>query len=171
MSHIYIADLAEYNAGRLVGRWIEMTEDHEDNLERINDALAEMEEATGSEEFVVHDYNDEAHNMGETSDWERLAAWQALALSEEAFVPALEAFGDHYLSDNYDEAMEFINDRYRGNWRSAAEYVEEFVGDVYGDVPSWLTGYIDFDKMADDFNGTDITVVDGGIGVFIFANA
>lgn len=170
MSRIYIADLAAYNDGRLVGAWVDMTDDPDDNIESINDALAQLEDATGNEEFIIHDYDD-AYNMGETSAWEHVAAWQALALGEEAFVPALKAFGDHYISHDYDEARAFVDDRYRGNWRSAAEYVEEFVGDVYGDVPSWVAGYIDFDKMAEDFSGTDIIVVDGGIGVFIFANS
>jgi antirestriction protein len=170
MSRIYIADLACYNAGRLVGRHVEMTDDADDNLEAIEAAIEEMkEERPDSESFIVHDYDD-GISLGETSDWRKLATFGALFEEHgEAFRACVDSFGAHYVSSDFDEASEFFSDHHRGHYTSVADYAEEMSDD--SEVPERFRQYINYGSMAHDWtcNG-DITAVEVGDGVHIFTN-
>ena len=170
MSSIYIADLAQYNAGRLIGRHVEMTDNADDNLEAIEAAIEDMKaKRPSSEEFIVHDYDD-GINLGETSDWKKLATFGALFEEHgEAFKACCEVFGEHYISGDFDEAAEFFSDHYRGEHSSAADYIASQSEDR--EIPSWLEFYIDWANMARDLeiNG-DFKAVESGSTVFIFSN-
>ena len=58
MARIYVADLAEYVSGNLVGRWFDL-EDFEGTAEDLHAAIAQYvlrTEQTGHEEWAIHDY-------------------------------------------------------------------------------------------------------------------
>jgi antirestriction protein len=170
MSRIYIADLAAYNSGRLVGRWVDMTENADVNLEAIEAAIQSMQaDRPGSEEFVVHDYDD-GINLGETSEWEKLATFGALFEEHgDAFRACVDSFGARYIPADYSDAESFFEERYRGEYPSVGDYAEEFFRETGGPIPEALEFYIDWAAMGRDwsYNG-DITVAEFSGGVYIF---
>ena len=52
---IYIASLSDYNAGRLLGRWIDANQSAEKLHADIREMLAESKEPP-AEEWAIHDY-------------------------------------------------------------------------------------------------------------------
>ena len=52
---IYVASLADYNSGRLRGRWIDADQPAEAIREQIVEMLAESNEPI-AEEWAIHDY-------------------------------------------------------------------------------------------------------------------
>ncbi len=52
---IYVASLADYNSGRLHGRWIDAGQSAEAIREQIAEMLAESKEPI-AEEWAIHDY-------------------------------------------------------------------------------------------------------------------
>jgi len=53
---IYVASLADYNAGRLHGRWIDADQPIQVIREEIAAMLAESKEHFGAEERAIHDH-------------------------------------------------------------------------------------------------------------------
>ncbi len=51
---IYVADLAAYNNGKLLGVWIDATQDPDDIQEQIYEMLVNSSEGF-SEEYAIHD--------------------------------------------------------------------------------------------------------------------
>ena len=60
---IYVACLASYNAGRLIGEWITPANDEEKLLAQIDKILKASPEPD-AEEWAIHDYNN-FPNLGE----------------------------------------------------------------------------------------------------------
>src|SRR3954463_11580572 len=83
---VWIACLASYNAGRLVGEWVDATDIDYFNeaVERIKVAAVKAARADGEsalyfpvpEEFAIHDYNnfprEIVSSLGEYPDWEKV---------------------------------------------------------------------------------------------------
>lgn len=65
-----------------------------------------------------------------------------------------------WLANGCDEDADEFTDSYAGEWLNLEDYAEEFVRDVY-DVPEWCEYYIDYEKMARDWQyGGDIWTAD-----------
>ena len=166
---IYIASLAAYNAGLLIGAWATLdSDDADENLETIEATIAKLKaERPTDEEFVVHDYDD-GINIGETSDWKRLAHLGALLerVDPDHVKGIVSAVGEHYLPTDVDEAEEFIRDRFHGEYDSLEDWAYSYHEDRGTDLGA-LAGHIDWEGVARDLSH-DYSVVEAGRGILIF---
>jgi antirestriction protein len=163
MPRIYVASLADYNAGRLHGRWIDAAQDADDTHAEIRAMLASSREPV-AEEWAIHDYDDfGAINLGEYESIEKVAG---IAQGIEEHGEAFAAF----LSNDSDATAEQFEEAYRGTYRTVEDFADELIEEgILGEIPEALEPYIDTEKFAHDLEvGGDIFTVDGGEGVFIF---
>ncbi len=170
---IYVASLADYNAGRLHGVWIDATL----NKEEINEAVTKMLKRSPepfAEEYAIHDF--EGFGPLRLSEYESLETVERLAqgISEHgmAFAHFASCFGttDADLLDDFGNA-------YIGHYDSVKEYAEELLVDLGAEqvlekmVPEGLASYIhiDVDFFANDLEiSGDIMTSEGDDGVYIF---
>jgi len=174
---IYVACLACYNAGRMVGRWIDAEQDA-GAIEAERAAM--MDPVTGEhdpcclphEETAIHDFEGfEGIRLGES---ESLADVAKLAELLEEHGAAFGAWYDNETRDLADDLGEEFQEQFRGEWRSLEEYAEDWLEQTGGlaDVPESLRYYFDFAAFGRDLetNG-DVWTVDGGAGVYVFENS
>ena len=161
---IYVACLAAYNNGCLHGRWIDATTPDE-----IMDAVRAMLAASpepGAEEWAIHDY--EGFEGASLSEYASLETVCALAdfIEEHGELGGklLEHFGD----DLAEARAAF--EEYAGEFRSAADFVEELHDDTGTQIPDSLRYYIDWEALARDMtlNGEIIAIQAGFDEVHIF---
>ena len=166
---IYVASLADYNAGRLHGRWIDCDKEVEDIRQEIAEMLAKSREPI-AEEYAIHDYEcfDPVH-LREYEDLERVAEIAKLiGEHRELIAHVVEHCGG---LDQLDEAKRLIDEEYAGEWKSFAEWAEDFLEDTgqLENVPESLRFYFDFGRYAHDceLSGDVFTIeVDGNVHVF-----
>lgn len=167
---IWIGDLAAYNEGRLVGRWIDVAEfDTASDLQDIiNDEILEA----GHEEFYVGDYSD-FPNMGQYPDLDKVAAI-ARAMQEED-PEIVMAFVENIGPDYVDDALvDQINEAYQGTFNDLGDYAYELLsgqGTVSQLQEMGIEGYFDYDSYGRDLDlGGDIWTANVSDGVAIFWN-
>jgi antirestriction protein len=167
---IYVASLADYNAGRLHGEWITLDEDRDALWAHVQSMLASSPEPI-AEEWAIHDFEgfgplalDEYENLdavhriaaGIAEHGEAFAHWASL-LDRNEWSEELDAFIDHYL----------------GSWSSMEEFVEQMLDDMGIDTdeigPEFLQPYIhvDIEALARDV-AMDYRVSEGREGVHVF---
>ncbi|MFT3663046.1 MAG: antirestriction protein ArdA [Gordonia sp. (in: high G+C Gram-positive bacteria)] len=118
---IYVASLADYNNGRLHGRWIDATTDTETVSSEIAAILATSPEPD-AEEFAIHDY-DEFGSL-RLDEYEQIddVVTTAKLIAEHG-----EAYATYTQHVGIDEASEedFTN-RYAGNYPSIEAFIDAF---------------------------------------------
>lgn len=160
---VWVACLASYNAGRLIGEWVDATD--VDNLHeakgRVSAEAVKAAKAAGEypvyfgdpEEFAIHDYDgfgSLSSTLGEYPDWETVANVGALIEAHgEAFLAYLEAcevdLGE-VTEDGFHEA-------YGGEFDSEENYARDYV-DSCGwagaskEVLDALDPYLDWESIA-----------------------
>jgi len=157
---IYVADLADYNAGILRGRWIEIDEhtDVADIWEEICEMLAEK----GHEEWAVHDYNNlPSSELGEWPSFDKVVE-VAHAVIEYGY-----DLVDGYLSCASLEDLSELDNRFIGIYESLEDYAHEYISDCV-DLEKALGNlavYFDYEAFARDLDlGGDINVVRLSLG-------
>lgn len=169
---IYVASLADYNAGRLHGEWLDATEPIEQIHERIQAMLAKSKELA-PEEFAVQDYeNFGSVRIGEYDTIEHISRIaQGIAEHGSAF--------DAWVTLTDDEDMwDSFSDSYLGRFDSLTDYAERLAEDLgYLDaldqaVPDFLKPFIRFDaeQFARDlrYSGSVSTIESNDNGVWVF---
>lgn len=168
---IYVASLADYNAGDLHGCWI----DADQPVTEIHDAIARMLSQSLqpiAEDWAIHDYeNFGGLRLSEFEDLERVSE-AACGIVEHG--PLFAAVVSHFGGlGNLDEARRYMEDGCRGAFSSLADYAEELIGDCYADalkpLPEFIRGHIDWDGIGRDLelSGDIFTIVcDGQLYVF-----
>lgn len=143
---IYAACLASYNAGRLVGCWIDCEgKDADDIQQEIADMLAASPEP-GAEEWAIHDYCGIPSSFGEHPDLEKLAEYVAMVEEHgEAWDAYCEWMGNYATPEHF-------ADCYRGEYKSPEDFAEEFHEEMgsLAAVPENLRYYIDWKGVARD---------------------
>ena len=170
MPRIYIANLAAYNAGKLIGLHADLDGTADMNLEDINNTIATLRTGDPAcEEVAVHDYEG-MPSMGEHPDFKKVATVAALINDDEDRTRAyIEAVGMHYVLADYDDALRAIEDAFVGAYGEEGEYAESMTDDH--DVPDHIKLYIDYERMERDWEmGGDISRVTVDGTVFIFNN-
>ena len=168
---IYVASLADYNAGRLLGKWIDASQSVDDIRSEIAGMLAESSELI-AEEWAIHDYeNFEGLRLPEFADTESVA--QAAHLIVEhgpVFAGLLNHFGG---LGALKEAQSYMDDGYRGEFDSLGDYAAALIEDCYGDalkqLPDFIRYHIDYEGIGRDLDmGGDVFTVecDGRVHVF-----
>ncbi|MCG3126036.1 MAG: hypothetical protein CHACPFDD_00864 [Phycisphaerae bacterium] len=168
---IYVASLADYNAGRLHGRWISAAQPAEDIHTAIQEMLSESREPI-AKDWAIHDYEHFGElRLCEFADIEKVAATARGIVEHGAvFTGLVSHFGG---TQSIDEATRYMQEGYRGAFERLSDYAQELIEDCYNEslskLPDFIRYHIDFEGIADDMqmNGDIFTVeCDGQIHVF-----
>ncbi len=163
LPRIYVASLADYNAGRLHGRWIDADQDIDDIRAEVAAMLAESPEPV-AEEWAIHDYENFAElRLSEFEDLEQVAEAARLI---GRYGPVVAGLLNHLGGlDALDEANRYMEEAYRGEYDRPADYAEALLDDCYSDVlkalPDFIRCRIDYEGIADDLQmGGDIFIIE-----------
>jgi antirestriction protein len=157
---IYIANLAQYNAGKLVGEWIDVPSD-------VEDLQAEITRIVGSDEWAIHDY--EGYNgLGEHPD---LAKVVAIADALEEYPQAVVEWAETATND--DDLKSFIEERWQGTFRDVEAWAIDYIDSAY-DVEKMLgdlSYYFDYAAFGRDAEMSgDIVTIDTPDGLAVLSN-
>lgn len=150
---IYVTSLADYNAGRLHGRWIDANQPADAIREEIAQMLAESKEPM-AEEYAIHDY--EYFGDLQLSEYAGIdqVAEAAYQISEHGsvFASLLAYVGG---TSCVEEALRYMEEGYCGEYDSLTDYVEQFIDDCYADslkgLPEFIRCHIDYEAIGRDF--------------------
>lgn len=130
MPRIYVADLAAYNAGRLVGEWIDLSEfDDVDDLTTKVETDILRKAKTGHEEWAIDDYEGFGGiRVGEYDSLETvLSHAQRLGDEPGKYVAWINARGES-------DAENFDPDCVHGPYESESAYVDDYIENCFGDL-------------------------------------
>ena len=150
---IYVASLADYNEGRLHGRWI----DADQSAEELGDAVQEMLAGSplpGAEEWAIHDY--EGFGPLRLDEFESLKDVAKVAARIARYGAVFAAWADHVGMDS--ELLDGFTDAYLGEYDSGEAFAEEVLGEsgviekVLEHLPESLRPYVtvDYEGYFDD---------------------
>ena len=168
---IYVASLADYNSGRLHGRWIDADQPADAIREQIGQMLAESKEPI-AEEWAIHDYDNFAGlSLSEYEDLDKVAEVAFLIKEHGPLFAALASyFGG---TSGIDDARRYMEEGYRGEYDSLEDYAQEVTEDCFGDalkgLPDFIRYHIDWEGIARDMElGGDVITfeIDGKTHVF-----
>lgn len=168
---IYVASLADYNAGRLLGRWIDLTQGEEHVHAEIKAMLAESREMV-AEEWAIHDFEGFGRvGLGEYTDIGTVLELADLIREHGSVFPALVEYVGGI--DNLAEAERYMQEGYCGEFASVRDYVEDMLDDCYGDaigrLPDFIRYHIDYSGIAHDLEcGGDIFTLEVAHSVHVF---
>jgi hypothetical protein len=152
---IYVADLHEYNSGRLIGTWL--TPGDYGSVEELAAAISRAM-THPDHEWAIHD--SEYVKVGEH---ESLAALLAIAeASEEWGTEKVQAAIDYGIADSLEDIGDAIADHDGGEFASKEDWAEEYISSCYdlGKMLGNLANYFDYKAFARDAElGGDISFV------------
>jgi antirestriction protein len=169
---IYVASLADYNNGRLLGAWIDATIGADAIYEQIQAMLARSREPA-PEEWAIHDY--EGFGSKQLGEFERIEEVAALAEGIAKYGPAFAAWVDYSGLDAED--WHYFEAAYLGEYPTLTAYAEQIIDDmgwqqeVDALLPESLKPYakIDAEAMGEDLRlGGEIYVLESDSGVYVF---
>lgn len=174
MPRVWIGSLADYNAGRLHGEWVDAGVDAETLHDAVRDILKASPEP-GAEEFGIFDYdNFGAYRPGEYEPLDQVAA---VARGIVECGPAFAAWAD--LDEGGEGLLESFHDCYLGEYDSPEDWAQETLDSsdlgeqVDRAVPESLRPYVQIDYAAfarDCRLSGDVVFVDRSGGVWVFRN-
>lgn len=171
--HIWAASLADYNAGRLHGEWLEAARPV-DELESDIAAMLARSRQPNAEEWAIFDY--EGFGKLRLGEYEALATVSRVAMGIAEHGPAFAAWAQIHDADP--GMLEAFEDSYLGEYESAEAFAQTIVDDFGVDdtlgreLPAWLAAHVSVDLagIARDLQiGGDVWVEDdpnGGVWVF-----
>jgi len=168
---IYVASLSDYNAGRLLGRWIDANQSVEKLHADIREMLAESKEPP-AEEWAIHDY--EGFGGLQLAEYASMEDVAGLAKGIEEHGRVFAELTNHFGGlSGLEEARKYMEEGYRGEYESIGDYVEQLLEDCYGDVlralPDFIRYHIDRDGIASDMEmGGDIFIIEVGRAAHVF---
>lgn len=183
---VWIGCLASYNAGRLIGEWVDAVDIDEMNecRDRVAAAAVEAAKAAGEypvyfgdpEEFFLADHEGFGFNIGEYPNWEAVATIGALIESHGsdfvAFLQWRDNTGAGDPLEDADELEDAFGAVYCGEADSERDAAYQIVDELgFGDFEaghsfwdSTLASYLDWDSIARDlFRHGPYSLVDGRI--------
>lgn len=172
----YVADLAAYNAGRMIGQWIDLDGLTADEIKEAVQAVIDASPFPGAEEYAIHDWDGLPSTFGEWPDWEAVAAYVA---TMEELGPDDETRAAYrcWLESGSGDAgdVDSFRDAYAGCYHSGAAYAEDSayeLGLLDGTERRWPFYCIDWEaawrelEMAGDCWGGYVSPH----GFFVFRN-
>lgn len=165
---IYVADLAAYNNGMLVGEWLDLSDydDGSEVMDAIQDLLSQWSEESGEEreEYAIHDYENfdsglYSEYMGE-DDFDKVI--KSYKLSEEKGVPM--SVISHIIREyDPDDVEEWYDEHFEGEFDSDTDLAYNYVDMVGGASElgkDTLERYFDYEAFGRDL-AYDYTEIDG----------
>lgn len=146
----YVADLAAYNSGRMIGQWVALDGLDADEMRAAVQSVIDASPFPGAEEYAIHDWDGLPSSFGEWPDWDVVAAYVA-AMEELGGAEEREAFRlwrENIGGDSLD--VEEFRDAYCGCYDSGEAYAEELAYEIdaagvdWGGQCAWPLGCIDW---------------------------
>ena len=169
---IYVASLADYNAGRLHGCWIDAATDVEDIYEGVQ-AMLKASKELFAEEWAIHDY--EGFGSYRLSEYESFERVSKIAHAIEEHGDPFSAWLKHEDDDDIDALVERFEEGYRGHFDSPKDFAVEWcMGCGWNTLtPTQLDenyGIIDWEHIAHELEiGGTFSFVDAKpYGVWVF---
>lgn len=167
---IYVASLADYNAGRLHGVWLDADDELEDLHAGIDAMLANSIE-DGAEEYAIHDFD--GFGAFRVSEYDTIGVVSKIAQGIRDQGAAFSHWADHVGTSDPDELDRF-EDHYLGRWDSTEAFVEELIDDfginrMLDEIPTPWRYYIHIDTktLARDLE-SDYVISEDGDGIYLF---
>lgn len=170
---IWIASLADYNAGRLHGEWVDAAVGTDDLL-RTAQRIVDTSREPGAEEWAIFDYdNFSTYRVGEYED---LAMVATVARGIARFGPAF-AFWAEESEGHFDDLEVGFEDAFMGFYESHDDFLDTMLDDLGVDdameaVPRWLSVHVSVDRdglIRDVQASGDIHIEDApGGGIYVF---
>ncbi|RMB77657.1 antirestriction protein ArdA [Rhodococcus sp. SBT000017] len=144
--HIWIGSLADYNAGRLHGEWLDAAVDSIDLQAAVNRILASSHEPD-AEEWGIFDYDD--FGDFQVGEYEALDQVAAVAQGIVKYGPAFASWAE--IHDGNPDMLAQFEDCFMGTYESPAAWAREVIegSDIEvtldREIPADLRAYIQFD--------------------------
>jgi len=135
---VYIADLAAYNEGKLVGEWIDLSDfsSGSDVMNKINELLEKWseEQKEKREEYAVHDMENFPkelydESMGEEDFQKVIDYWEAVSNSDYP-KEVIEEYMNLKGEDDFVDAVNSMDKSYHGKYSSKADFAEQLISDI-----------------------------------------
>lgn len=141
---IYLTNLAKYNQGSLVGKWVDLPLDPDELEKELKSVLGEDEEYFITDydaPFIIHEYE----NMNDLNDF----AEKLDGLDEHDQHRVVHLLDTHGF--DWEQALESYEEVTFYTGMDLADVAEELVEEgIFGDIPESIQGYLDYDKIARD---------------------
>lgn len=147
MTSVFIQSLEDYNAGRIVGEWVDVEGMDESELQdAINKILAKSKEEVAEEwEFAGYEGFYTLNLCGYSSIKTVITLATAINEHGEAYAIYADYVGLRYAT------TEGFEDSYYGAWDSFKDFAENLFDECYlSQVPESVRFYIDYDAFARD---------------------
>ena len=159
MLKVFLTDLHAYNAGFLIGRWIQLPLTDEELSQAITEVFTEGEEATGEqnhEEYFLTDYEWQSTHVFEVHEYANLHDLnkdiEALEALEPTDIPKVAFLLEEGISSKIEYAMEKIDDIIIYEDCNMTEIAEQYIDD-YVDLNGYqpiIVNHIDYEGMGRD---------------------
>lgn len=164
---IYIASLSDYNEGRLIGEWVDLSEiedvyDIEEKIEKI----LEKSKCEIAEDWSIHDYED-VPNFGENPDLEKIVNYCEMYKKHgEAWKAFCNLVGEDYATQSDFEGQ------YKGEYESKEKFAEELAEncDMFNGWSETAQLYFDWDAWTRDLFLDGYSSEKSQNGIFVFSN-
>lgn len=158
---IYVANLAQYNNGYIVGDWFDLPISFSEISKKCQLSASE-------EEWIILDY-EAPFKIHEFFSIERLnSIADDLAGVSNNHIKYLSELFDYGVFSDFEEAIERIDKVYVTGftaWKDLAEFYTEEGGYLTG-LPDFISGYIDYDGMGREFS-LDPELIQMGDGMIV----
>ena len=162
---IYVACLASYNNAILHGVWIDANQDEDKILDAISEMLARSS-IPHAEEYAIHDY--EGFEGVSIAEYQGIKSVSEIAEFIEEYGTLGAKLLDYY--SEIEEAKQALKERYFGQYSSVSDFCEESITNQC-DIPKELEYYIDYERMARDWELTDLLTIETAFEqIHIFSN-
>ena len=143
---IYVACLAAYNNGILHGQWIDANQSEGDLSKAVAEILAKSPIEEVAEEWAIHDYEDFGEiQIGEYESLKSISELAEFVIEHGELGAMVYEYYEHL-----EDAIEKLEDNYYGAYEDKAEFARTFTEETQ-EIPDNLAFYIDYEKMARDF--------------------
>jgi len=156
---IYLTDLAAYNSGYLVGKWITLPLSEESLHIAINEILCEGETITkeeNHEEWFITDYEWSDLDFFEVDEYENIfelnSNMQLLNSTEEERLKSIAFLLDEGITMDIEDAIRRSEDVIIHQDQNMKDIAYELLDECYGvyQLPSIIANNIDYESVAKD---------------------
>lgn len=140
---IYVADLAAYNEGKLVGEWVDLTDfsDADDLMDHVSELLERWSEESGEkrEEYAIHDTSNIPEGFiteySGKDDFEKF--YEAMGVANDIGVP-VDVIVD-WMSETGEDGPSGASDSFQGKYDDMEDFAYRMVEDgVINDLSTYL---------------------------------
>ena len=159
MLQVYLTDLAAYNAGSLVGRWVQLPLDTFELSQAISEVLTEGEYAIGEEdheEYFITDYEWDDIDIKEIDEYENLyelnGELKLLSDLSKEKLKAVKFLLDEGITSDIGDAISRADDVTIYHNYCMEDVAYDFIDSTYNlkDLPELIANNIDYDGIARD---------------------